>query len=112
MKKIFKVLSVVLTIALLSTFIVACSKSSSLVGTWKKVDTKAGSNGFTKFEFFSDGTYSSNQVNYSGNYSVDGDRLKLSGILVETKTFTFEIEGDTLKLYTDGYKTPIEYKKQ
>lgn len=73
--------------------------ASSIVGRWESIDEDQS---FSEFEFFSDGTYASNRSNYSGNYSIDGDRLRLSGILVSDRTFTFEIDGDNLKLYEDG----------
>lgn len=86
----------VLTVALVATLVGCSSSTSKIVGRWTKTEGR----GFSYLEFFSDGTYTSDHVNYEGNYSIDGDRLKLSGILVEAKTYTFEIKGDTLSLYT------------
>lgn len=37
----------------------------------------------------SDGTYVSDSANYDGTYSTDGNRLRISGILVSDRTFTF-----------------------
>ncbi|MGN0244236.1 MAG: hypothetical protein ACI4CT_09280 [Lachnospiraceae bacterium] len=80
---------------------VACGKTveSKLSGRW--VLAEDSSSFLSEIEFFSDGTYVSSHSNYEGNYSVDGDRIRLQGILVDTKTFTFKIKGDTLTFY-DG----------
>ena len=71
------------------------STEDMIVGYWDNVE--GGS--FSYLEFFSDGTYTSSHINYEGLYSIEGNRLKLSGILVESKTFSFEIKGDMLYLY-------------
>lgn len=96
MKKTSKtVLVLTLVIAMLITLAACSSGGSNIVGRW----TKTGGSGFSYLEFFSDGTYTSDHPNYKSNYSIDGDRLKLSGVLVEDRTYTFKIEGDTLSLY-------------
>lgn len=99
MKRFLKPAAVLaLTVVLVVTLVGCGSSTSSIVGRWNKTE----GSGFSYLEFFSDGTYTSSHVNYEGNYSIDGDRLKLSGILVEAKTYTFEIKGDTLSLYTSS----------
>lgn len=99
MKKSPKIIIALTLVAALLITLAACgSGSSKIVGRW----TKTEGSGFSYLEFFSDGTYTSNKVNYEGNYSIDGDRLKLSGILVEAKTYTFKIKGDTLSLYASS----------
>ncbi len=71
---------------------------SNIVGRWQN----GTSGGFGKLEFFSDGTYTSYLNNYSGTYSIDGDRIKFTGVLVSDKTYTFDLDGDTLTLYSDS----------
>ncbi|MCI5655374.1 MAG: hypothetical protein SOT80_03540 [Candidatus Pseudoruminococcus sp.] len=96
MKRQYKITFSLILIATLLITLAACSSGDSgIVGRWKK--TEGGE--FSYLEFFSDGTYKSSSANYEGGYSIDGNRLKLSGILVESKTYTFKIEGDTLFLY-------------
>ena len=91
---------VLVLVLLVSVALCGCkSDEEKLIGQWKKIE----GSGFTRLEFFSDGTYDSNHANYSGNYSVTGNRLKLSGILASPKTYTFEFDGDTLIL--DGSMT-------
>ena len=86
-----------------------CS-SSSLVGKW--AEEEAQGNQFESFEFFSDGTYTSNHPNYNGTYSVTGDRLRLSGNMAQDETYTFKVKGDTLELSTGGSMNYVYvYKK-
>ena len=84
------------TILLLS----ACggNDSSKIVGQWERENTENVFAPFDELEFFSDNTYSSDDVNYNGNYSIDGSRIKFSGILVEPITCSFDISGKTLTL--------------
>ena len=77
----------------------ACSSEKKIVGRWNVDD----SGYFRYIEFFSDGTYSSSDANYQGSYSIDGNRIRLSGILVSDKTFDFEVHGNTLILDGDAY---------
>lgn len=101
MKKI-KLITVVMLIAALLT---ACGSKSSLVGRWEAVDhgIQGGWAGphLSELEFFSDGTYVSSSDNYTGSYTIEGDRIKLPGVLMETLVATFDISGDTLTLYDD-----------
>lgn len=99
MKKSVKTILALTLLATLLISLAACgSNSSKLVGRWTKTEGR----GFSYLEFFSDGTYTSDKANYEGNYSIDGDRLKLSGILAEAKTYTFKIKGDILSLYASS----------
>lgn len=95
MNKIIKLLTVT---GMLITILASCG-SSSIVGHWERINDASS---FSEMEFFSDGTYTSSHSNYNGSYSIDGDRLRLGGILVSDRTFTFELSGDNLKLYDDG----------
>ena len=106
-----RTLKLVLCCTLVVIFLTGCG-GSKLVGQWETTEDAH----FVEFEFFSDGTYTSEisseyYNNYYGNYSVDNNRLKISGVLVEDKTFTFEIKGDKLILeYPNGEK--YTYTKQ
>ena len=98
-KRFVKTVALTTVICLLCAFLLTgCGNSSkALVGRWVKNDD-SGYSYFTYLEFFSDGTYDSDHPNYSGNYSIDGNRIRLSGILVETKTCDFQVKGKTLTL--------------
>jgi len=99
MRKTLKgIFAFALVVALLITLAACGSDSSKIVGRWEKTEGR----GFSYLEFFSDGTYTSDKANYEGRYSIDGNRLKLSGILVEAMTCTFKIKGDTLSLYSSN----------
>ncbi len=91
MKNIKKV--VALCLALCLCVLSACSSSDSLSGRWRKTD---GTAEFSYIEFFSDGTYTTNDANYEGDYSIDGDRIRLSGVLVSPLAYTYQVSGDTL----------------
>ena len=54
---------------------------------------------FSNLEFFKDGTYESDDANYDGSYSIEGDRIKFSGVLVEPVTLSYKIDGDKLFFY-------------
>ena len=108
----------VLIYALLLTFLLnACgSKSPSdlIVGQWivpGEEDRAGTTSQLVALEFFSDGTYTSNRSNYSGGYSIDGDRIKLDGVLAESLTFTFELDDDTLTFYYDDGEIMYEYQR-
>ena len=90
----------ILTLLVLTVLLMpACgNKASSLVGQWEIENTEGTYAPFDTLEFFSDNTYASDFPNYNGNYSVDGDRIKLSGILVEPLTCSYRIKGKTLSL--------------
>ena len=74
------------------------STVSSMLGRWERNEGK----GIQKLEFFNDGTYTSDHPNYNGNYSINGHRLKLSGILVDPLVYSFEIENNELILTPDS----------
>ena len=98
MKK-FRLITAILLIAALFT---ACGSKSALAGRWEAVDygIQGGWAGphLSELEFFSDGTYASSSDNYAGNYTIEGNRMKLSGILAETLVVSFEVTGNTLTL--------------
>ena len=68
MKKISKFLALVVSIV-----IMASCGGSSIVGRWKNENAE--------FEFFSDGTYTSDIDGYSGDYTAENGRLKLCVVL-------------------------------
>ncbi len=103
MKNILKTLALV-TVAV--TMLASCG-GSNLTGRWQ--DTESSRH---YLEFFSDGTYKSDDVNYAGSYSVDGDRMRLSGILMEDITCTFKVSGDTLTIYDDDGEVSSVLKKR
>ena len=67
-----------------------------LQGRWTL--TNNVSTPFDELELFSDGKYSSDDSNYSGRYSVDGNRIKFEGVLVSPVVCSFEIKNDKLTL--------------
>ena len=76
-------------------------RNTSLSGRWEPVEGRKPSIGY--LEFFKDGTYVSGHSNYEGNYSVDGKRIRLQGVLVDSLTYTYKIKEDKLTLfYSDG----------
>lgn len=99
MKRFLKpAIALVLAVVMAAAFIGCGSSKSKIVGKWNRTEGW----GFEYLEFFSDGTYTSNSSNYEGDYSIDGDRLKLSGFMAEAKVYTFKIKGNTLSLYESG----------
>ncbi len=101
MKKLSLILATILSIVMLA----GCG-GNDLVGRWE--DKNSG-----KFlEFFNDGNYTSDQTNYSGSYSVEGNRVRLSGILMPDKVYTFDISGDELTTYYEDGSVARVYVKQ
>lgn len=96
-----KALTLAILIVTISTIflLTACGNGSSkIIGQWERENTEKVSAPFDDLEFFSDNTYSSDDSNYNGNYSVDGSRIKFSGILVEPITCSFDVSGKKLTL--------------
>lgn len=106
--KLFLILGIM--IGLLS----ACgSSASAVVGRWEAVDrgVEVDYGRLSELEFFSDGTYNSSSSNYSGSYSIDGNRIRISGVIASAYSFTFDVNGNTLTICDDsgnGY----EYTKK
>lgn len=102
-----KTLTLAILIVTISTILLltACGNGSSkIVGQWERENTEEVSAPFDELEFFSDNTYSSDDANYNGNYSIDGSRIKFSGILVEPITCSFDVSGKTLTLTYEDEK--------
>ena len=76
-----------------------------LQGRWEL--TNDVSTPFDELELFSDGRYSSDDSNYNGRYSVDGNRIKFEGILVSPIVCSFDTDGEELTLI---YKNRDEWK--
>lgn len=70
-----------------------------LQGRWELANDASAP--FDELELFSNGEYSSDDSNYNGQYSVDGDRIKFEGILVSPVVCTFSISDNTLTLVYD-----------
>lgn len=117
MNKVKKCLVSILSVVLLIVSLAGCSSKSPsdlIVGQWeipKEIENIGTTSKLVQLEFFSDGTYTSNRSNYSGDYSIDGDRIKLNGVLAEPLTFTFGLEEDTLTFYNDDGEGIYEYQK-
>ena len=88
----------IVTISTILLFTACGSSSSKIVGQWERQNAEEISAPFDELEFFSDNTYSSDDANYNGNYSIDGSRIKFSGILVEPITCSLDISGKKLTL--------------
>lgn len=117
MKKSKKYLTSILGIIFFVILLAGCgSKSPSdlIVGQWiipGEEDHAGTTSQLVALEFFSDGTYTSNHSNYSGGYSIDGDRIKLDGVLAEPLTFTFKLDDDTLTFYYDDGEVIYQYQR-
>ena len=109
MKKIRIIAVVMLIVALLA----ACGSKSSLVGRWEAVDdgVEVDYGDLDELEFFSDGTYTSDSDNYSGSYSVDGNRLRISGVIASSYSFDFKVSGNSLIIHDDENDRDCEYTK-
>ena len=107
MKNKAKVILVLIVMVLSLLTICSCGKKNSIVGHWVATDLQSAK--INEIYFYSDGTYSSSRSNYHGSYSIDGDRLRLEGFLVEDINATFEVKGAymTLSFWTGDY----EYEK-
>ena len=105
----------VMTLVLSALMLSGCggNSASKLVGQWEREDVESISAPFDELEFFSDNTYSSDDPNYNGNYSIDGDRIKFTGILVEPITCSFEANNKNLTLtYEDDTWTFVKADKK
>lgn len=109
-KKVLRATSLFMALIMCVLLLVACGSSSGkLVGRWSKTD---GGTSINSLEFFSDGTYTSDYPNYYGSYSVDGNRIRLSGVLIEDMTMSFEVKDDTLTFYRDdGERVLMTFEK-
>lgn len=117
MKKSKKYLPSILGIIFFVILLAGCgakSPSDLIVGQWivpGEEDNAGITSQLVALEFFSDGTYTSNRSNYSGGYSIDGDRIKLDGVLAEPLTFTFDLDDNTLTFYYDDGEVMYEYQR-
>ena len=110
-KTVLKSTAVVLMLAMCVLIFAACGNpKDALAGQWVKTD---GGTSINSLEFFSDGTYKSDYPNYYGTYSVDGNRIRLSGVLVEDLTMNFEVKGNALTFYSDtGNNEIMKFEKK
>ena len=87
----------IIAILLVGVMLTACGDiKSKLAGHWVARPSRDSGSFYNYYDFFSDGTYSSYSDNYHGSYSVDGNRIRLSGVLVSDKVVEYKFEGDTL----------------
>ncbi len=102
--------SVILIAVLCLSVLSACgSPKDALAGGWTKTD---GGIMFSEVEFFKDGTYASDHANYNGAYSIEKDRIKFSGTLVEPATFSYKIDGGKLYFYyNEGGELAATFEK-
>ena len=91
-----KKFSLIAVIGILIAMLAGCGKSP-LVGRWK--DRSGG-----YLEFFSDGTYTMDSYG-SGDYSTDGERLRMSDEFGEDETFSYKVRGNELILYYEEVLT-------
>lgn len=107
-----KILPLLIIVVVITTLIGCNSSSSSIVGRWSgdSISIERGGSIY-ELEFFSDGTYTSSHSNYTGSYSISGNRLKLAGLLVSDLTYNFKIHGNTLTFYSDNGNVLYEFKK-
>lgn len=99
---------------IISLVLIACALSGCS-GTPKGLSgryVREGDATFNYIEFFSDGKYTSSHPNYEGDYSIDGNRIRLEGILVDSRIYYFRTSGDTLELsYYEDFESSDIYKK-
>lgn len=99
--KMFKRVFAFALVLAMSLSLVACS--GSIKGEWKA--TEDDMEVIYKFDDDGKGSVTSSGVSVAFNYEVDGDELTMSMELLGEKvesTSTYEIDGDTLKITTDG----------
>ncbi len=99
----------------MTIILVVCIFAGCGIGTPKSLSGRyvgEGSTSFDYIEFFSDGNYTSSHSNYEGDYSIDGNRIRLEGILVDSRIYYFRASGDTLELsYDEDFENCDVYKK-
>ncbi len=106
-----KKINVLLMICAILMTLTACG-GSSLEGHWEVPGgVNESSTKIQELAFYDDGTYTSNNSNYNGEYTVSGSTLKLTGILVEPKTLNFIVSGDTLSFFDDEGNITIELER-
>ena len=106
MKKYIKLCALFLVVICVFS---ACGKTpkQEIAGYWQKTD----GTGFDHLEFFEDGKYTSDRTNYEGNFSLSDNRIRLEGILVDSKSYTYSISGDTLTFYNNSGDVYATYER-
>lgn len=102
--------TVLISFVLLIVLFTTCggSTKSDIVGVWKSSGKE--SIFYNSIEFFSDGTHVTETPVWSGTYTADGNRLRISGKLYD-EVFSFEItdNGNKLTLTNElGYSKSYE----
>ena len=67
--------------------------SKKIVGTWRTT-------GNYTYVFSSNGRYQSDG-GYTGTYTIEGDNIIISTVLMDNDIYKFELNGDSLKLYNE-----------
>lgn len=82
--------ALLITLVALVVFLSACAGNTKndIVGLWKSSGDE--SIFYNSVEFFSDGTHITETPGWSGTYTTDGNRLRISGKLYG-EVFSFEI---------------------
>jgi len=89
--------TLLISLMLLIVLLTACggSTKNDIVGLWKSSGDE--SIFYNSVEFFSDGTHITETPGWSGTYTTDGNRLRISGKLYG-EVFSFEITDNGNKL--------------
>ena len=112
-KGIVRIIVVVVCLVVVIVLLSRCG-GSPIVGRWEVVENglRVDYGVIRNLEFFGDGTYTSDHSNYFGSYSIEGNRLRISGVLASQKTFSFKIRGNSLSLYEPENKEYVyEFKR-
>ncbi len=103
------IISLILLVSLLS----GCGKDDSTPKSLSGRYIGEENASFSELEFFSDGKYTSSHSNYEGDYSIDGNRIRLEGILVDSRIYYFKVNGNTLELSSgENFEYPEIYRKK
>ena len=88
-KGIVRIIVVVVCLVVVIVLLSRCG-GSPIVGRWEVVENglRVDYGVIRNLEFFGDGTYTSDHSNYFGSYSIEGNRLRISGVLASQKTFS------------------------
>lgn len=90
-----KILSIIMILIVLLLTACGGSAKNDIVGLWKSSGEE--SIFYNSVEFFSDGTHVTETPGWSGTYTIDGNRLRISGKL-HVEVFSFKITDNGNKL--------------
>lgn len=110
LKKTMVFILSIITIAVLLSSCSSKTESTNLTGQWKlneEFDEK-GLRIPMKLEFLADTTVQAND-NIGGKYSTGGDKLHIYYAAMDSYTYNYKINGDTLLLKSDSENDNTEY---